>query len=461
MTIHILRDYLSPTSGSKATMPMAHMYYSSIFMFHTLRFTQVGQTNFNLSGSLMIASGLSASINLGVTGSFSKVVIPLASYTVGINDIGRILALRSTLFPAHNSGIFRITTASVVDNSLTIEYRSSEDPPVETSTLGWGIFAGENVITASTFTPLSASGYKSRDTYFGPRLMLQSPHSSSWQVRFCYESATDRTNHVAQVSVAVGFGGNASADFPTRSFDVANPVEHNHGPMFFDVSNSNYQGTTVGIEPTAGSIVTDAGLSIIRFYGWGDDVSGSCAFVTRNSSSYADGWYSFGMAEDDEFPRPPRTSQRLFTMGRAASAAQNVYWDNSPASLGKYSGVAFGLNMQPVNCVWAIYDYVSNASSGGGIKSEAVAQDNVMLGATELQKVDLWAGTQETGTHPSSNWPATAVLQFDPRRMGSMPLARLGRANFTSWSLTTDASKSWFHSKFGVFLPWSGPAIYA
>lgn len=464
MAIHILRDYLTQTPSlglNPARFPMAQMYYSSIFMFHVLKFTQVGHTNFNLSGSLMLASGLGASINFGVTGSYSQVSLP-SFYSVSNSDIGRILALRSTLFPTYNSGIYKITSASVSNNRVLVEYRAAEDPPVETNTLEWAIFGSEATIPISTGTPTVATGYKSRDTYAGCRIMLQTPHTSSWQIRFCYESSTDKTNHGSSVSHAIGFGGNSSADFPSQSLDnISNVVEHTHGPMFFDVSNARYQGSVVGVDQT-GNTFSDITNVVIRLYGFGDDVSGSCAFVTRNSSSYADGWFSFGMVEDDERPAPPRISQRLFTMGRANGNTQDVRWNNGPASYAGFTGTAFGLCLQPVSCVWALYDYISQCnSSTNNIRSEPTAQDNTILGATELQRVDMWAGTSDIGTFYDSNWPLGSVLQFDPRRMGSMPMARVGRANFGNWTLTTDANKSWFHAKGGVFLPWNGPSTYA
>lgn len=462
MAIHICRDFLSDAT----TLPSSSMYFSSIFLFHVLGFTQVGHTAFNLSGSFMLASGHSASINLGVTGSYSTVQIPSSSYLVQVADVGRILALRSNAYPRYNSGLYRISSVITSSNCYDIEYRSTDNPPVETGSLSWGLFVNENTITGSLSyqstggTPTASTGYKSRGSYTSKRIILQSPHSSSWQVRFCHESSTDRTNHLVHFSVAPGFNGDSSGDFSSGSLNASAPLsEHLHGPMWFDVSNSNYQGTVVGIESYSAGGTSDQSNSQIRFYAWGDSVSGSVIFANRNVTNYGDGWFSFGLAEEDE-SLPPRTSQRLFVMGRANSSTQDVRWDNGPANSAKYTGVAFGLNLQPVNCVWALYDYVGG-DGGNGPKGESVATDNVILGATELQKVDLWAGTSESGFSNSIGWPSNAVLGWDPRRLGSMPLARLGRSNFGNWTLTTDTNKAWFHAKGGVFLPWSGPGIYA
>jgi hypothetical protein len=446
------------------------MYLSSIFLVGVLGYTQVGHTAFNLSGSLRIASGVSASINFGSTGSFSSVGIPTGSHVVTSADVNRILVLKSSLFPRHNSGLFRVSSVNTGSNHLNVEYRSSEDPPAETNTLVWSLWPAENTIQGPTpyvangGTPTAATGYKSRFPYTDKKIILQSPHSSSWQVRYCNESSSDRqpglSSFATQLTVAPGFGGDVNGDFSSGSYDSSNIVEHLHGYSWFDVNSANYRGSTVGIDMTNSSPFNDVSNAIIRFYVWGDDETGSACFCYRNVSSYVDGWYSFGMAETDA-PLPTRTSQRLFVFGRShALTTFSIKWNNggSIASQGDYIGVAFGESLlRPVSCVWSAYDYVGSAG-GDGIKGESLAGDNAMLGSTEVQKVDLWAGTLESGNQLSEQM---AVYHYDPRRMGSMPLARIGRSNFGTWSTSSDASLSWLHTTNGVYFPWTGPTVLA
>lgn len=457
MTVHICRDLITEAS----TMPSSSMYLASIFMLHVLRYTYVGDTAFNLTGSLMVATGSGGSINFGTSGSTNAVGIPSASYIVSAADVGRVLALRSAAYPRYNSGLFRISSIDGANNRCVVDYRSSEAPPAETNALEWAIFTRESLIQGespyTTFggTPVG-SGYTSMGAYTEKRLVLQSPHSSSWQVRFCYESATVRTNLSTVISVAPGFGGNSAGDFYTGSFDTSRAqAEHLHGPMWFDTSATKYVGTIVGIE-SANSAIPNAQ---VRFYAWGDDVSGSAVFMHRNVANYANGWYSFGMAEEDE-ELPPLTSQRLFVFGRSALGSQAVTWKNGNSSTVTYGGMAYGLINAPVSCVWSLYDYVGSVG-GTGIKAEATAVDCALLGATELQKVDLWAGTHDSGYDDAVSWPERGVLRFDPRRIGSMPLVRVGRTNFGDWTLTTDANRAWFHATNGVYMPWQGPAILA
>lgn len=459
MAIHICRDFQTvPTS-----FPSCSMYLTSIFLFGTLGYTQVGQTNFNVSGSFLVGSGVSASINMGAGNEYA-VAIPTGSYLVSAADINRILVLRSNANPRFNSGLFRISNVNTGSNWAIVDYRSGDFPPAETGSLGWNFFINENLLGAPTFTtgspPSPATGYRSRGALFaGKRVILQSPHSSSWQVRFCYESSADRTNHASQVTCAPGMNGDALGDFITGSYDTSAPNgEHLHGPLWFNVSNASYIGTTCGIEPTRGGSNTDISPAQCRFYAWGDDVSGSMIGVHRNVTSLADGWFSFGMTEEDD-GLPPKTAQRLFTLGHVSSD-QGITWNSGPAvGFGAgLVGMSFGLINKPVSARLATYCWLGQqADFSVSPRREVNAVDNVILGATEAIPVEVYAGTFETGDQ-LQNWPSSAVLDYDPRRIGVFPMARLGRANFILWSVSTDVSRAWFHTKDGVFFPWAGPA---
>lgn len=460
MAIHICRDFLTlPTA-----FPSSSMYLMACFAYGTVGYTQVGHTNFSIvSSSFLKGAGNSGSINFGSTGSFSAVGIPTASYLVSSADVNRILALRSDANPRYNSGLFRIQSVNTASNWLIVDYRAAENPPAETNTLTWSVFEAETKIgvgianQTTGSAPFGPGGYKTRAAAPGKRIILQSPHSSSWQVRLCYESSTDRTNHHVFTSIAPGFNGDSSGDFASGSYDTSRPVEHLHGPMWFDQSSANYAGTVVAGD-TCSSTNTDPGIGQVRLYMWGDSVSGSIIAVTRNVTNNSDGWCGFGMATDDELPLPPRTIHRLFAFGRATTINSTLSWENGVADLGKNCGVAFGYNGQPVSCVQAVYSWIASMNSTTHPFDESLAADSPILGATELQKVDLWAGTLESG-HSLSSWPQGAVYQYEPRRMGCLPMAVIGRSNFGTWTVTSDASKSWYHTTNGVFLTWEGPAV--
>ncbi len=470
MAIHISRDFL--TLG--CTFPTASMYLASIFMYGTLGFTQVGATNFNVTGSFLVGSGLSASINMGVSNEYA-VAIPTASYVVSASDVNRILVLKSTANPRYNSGLFRVTSVNTLNNWAIVDWRSGDFPPAEIDTLDFKFFVNENQIGGETSAALTyttgspgppGSGYRSRGALFaGKRIILQSPHSSSWQVRLCYESGADRAAHLSFLSVAPGIGGDSRGDFPSGSLDTSRSSgEHLHTTMWWDVLSSNYEGTVPSIDGLDNA--DDTANVQVRYSMWGDDVSGSFIGIVRNVTNYVDHWWSFGMADDGQVSLPPKTIQRLFAFGRAGNTA-DIGWRTGPvesaAGADAHSvGVAFGLNNRPVSCVMSTYCFLGKqASSATGPRRVSLAADNVILGATEAMPVELFAGTCESGISYEGAWPTGAVFEFDPRRMGFFPMARLGRANHTEWASSNDASKTWYHAIDGIFLPWAGPTVLA
>lgn len=98
-----------------------------------------------LNTGMFVASGsgaTGASINITGATSVYQVGIPVAARTLvnsaaPTGDIGRMLVLKSSLYPTKNSGIFKITAVDTVTNRATIDYRSSDTPPPETGTITW------------------------------------------------------------------------------------------------------------------------------------------------------------------------------------------------------------------------------------------------------------------------------------------------------------------------------------
>jgi hypothetical protein len=454
MTIHICRDFLSLATNQ----PSGSMYITSCFAIGVLGYTQVGHTNFNVSGSSLVSSGISASITSSA--GTTSVTIPSGTYVISASDVNRILALKSDTNPRHNSGLFRVQTVDTVNNRLNIDYRSSDASISEVETLKWTIFVSENdmpgVSNAVARVPVGGSGYQSMGpTYNGPRVILQSPHSSSWQVRFCQESTTDRTNVGVTTSVAPGFSGSAIGDFQTGSFDISrqNP-EHLHGAMWFNSSTDRFRGLQVGINQVNSEDQTFSAQA--RYYIWGDDDKGSIVTLIRNVANYQTGWFAFGLSEDDE-PAPPLISQKLFSYGTQWQTTGHITWNGRITDTQFQGGVAYGLQKHPVVCTLACF-----VMMGDGrylVHRNANAVNSNLLGATELQRVCLYAGTSDTPKGQYTYWPANQVGDHEPRRMGSFPIARQGRSNFASWTLTSDSNKAWLHSLNGVYLPWEGPSI--
>ena len=464
MAIHICRDFLT-LAGS--TFPKTNLYLVTLFLYGTLGFTQVGQTGFT---GYQLGLGVSGSINMGV-GNELAVALPTSSYVVSTSDVNRILVLRSDVNPRFNSGLFRITSVNTSSNWVFIDYRSSDNPPAETNTLTWHVFKDESTFTVSGGEngSVSVGHYHSYGSATCNRIVLQSPHTSSWQVRLCYEgTVNDRFSGSVAFTIAPGISGTVAGDFASGSYDTSAPGgEHLHGPLWFDVSSQLYRGSVVGFDCVLGNSMADSAGAQVRFYAWGDSVSGSAVFVDRNVTSANDAWAAMGMCEDEETPLPPKTAQRLFAFGKASdqNTTPNIWWNNGPAAVrNANTAVAFGLRNKPVSCVLSPYQFIGGVPTGQSAatspRSSPNAADAWLLNATEVYGVEVYAGTEETG-NTYSLWPTSAIFEYDPRRMGRFPIARAGRENHTVWSTSSDVNKQWFHAKNGVFFPWSGPAVLA
>lgn len=444
------------------------VYYAALFLRGVLGFTQVGHTNFNLDGSTITkASGTGADINLGA-GLERAVSIPALTYTLSVSDVSRIIVLRSTSNPLFNSGIFRIVGIDTATNRAFISGRMADLPKVE-SNLTWRIFETEAVALAgfsvTPSTPTTSGLYHGTGNAGASRLVLQSPHSSAWQVRLTCENTADSTgggtpyqNKIgARASFAPGFGGDASGDFPAAG-------RHLHVPMFWNKAANGSDSTTFR---TNGSVVgipsnltVDVGL---RYYMWGDDVTGAFAMFVRQHTTAAasdnQGLVFFGIPEDEELTTSGDNVHRLFTYGYTNTQITAQTIQISP-DFGEFNGtivgqmgVAYGLSMQPVSCVPMSYNFLAGNAIGSSIAFNASAADNVYTGATELYGLDLITGTWDSWftTLPTTHAPN---MILEPRRMGRMPFVRKGRTNFNTWSTSPDSL--WLHTENGVYMPWSG-----
>jgi len=138
MARHLLRDYVTQNSSS-ANSTFIGSYLTAIFMRRVLGYSYIGDTSYpiNAVGTMLIstadstptaatptfAAGTRAGINLGVGKEFN-ISIPVATRTVGPNDNGRIIVLKSTINPVYNSGCFLIDGYDVASNSYVVDFRS-------------------------------------------------------------------------------------------------------------------------------------------------------------------------------------------------------------------------------------------------------------------------------------------------------------------------------------------------
>jgi hypothetical protein len=421
-------------------------YLLSLFLRRVLNFSVVGQTNFNIdNATYTLASGANGSFNLGVGFQFN---FSPNGYTAQVSDIGRILVVRSNSNPLQNSGLFRITGINTSNNSWVLNYRSGDSPPVETG-LQWSLHPKDDLTWSSGGNGAASPAYLGRTSATCSRIILQSPHVSGWQVRITYEpSITGTTAVKTQLTFAPGIGGDSVGDFPVAG-------SHLHGPLFFNSESRNYTGLVVGLNPSLAN-------GQVRYYIWGDDQTGSVVIITRQVDSAANctGWSLFGMPEDEEYSSDI-TIRRLFVLGCdviANSGPSILGWGTGPQQVIGFSGIAFGYSGQPISCATSTYCRLAGQSvASNGPRYHVNASDGVFIAQTELQTVDLIAGTWDHGEFGSLSQAQVFVLE--PRRLGRVPIARLGRSNFGDWVTSTDSTRTWLHVGTGIFMPWMGSIL--
>lgn len=451
MTLHICRDF----NNYGTTIPLDNqvMYSLSMFLRTIMGFTVVGQTNFDLAGSFSLAEGsgaTAASINQGGLDVYA-VAIPLATYTLTGADVNRVLALRSSTNPKFNTGLFRIINVDSVNNWAIIDYRSSTQPPVD-STLAWAIYVNEDTITFNTTDNGAGGGqYETRTTAACSRIILSSP--SGWQVRLTQEGSTDVSAGAPALSIIPGTGGDSSGDFQVGG-------DHLHPYLFNNLTTSNYRNNCVGVAST-----TTGG---VRTYMWGDTDTETIIVLVRDAGSSVNTFIAFGLTEDEE-PSTPEyplsLAQRLFVIGddRSNVSSDNMIlyfgFQTDGAGLG---GSAFGLSNRPVSCVLSQYTPIVfsgdistyNSVTTGHPIFRTIARDNPYTKQIELLTLDVVAGTWDN-RNSSAGSP---IFNLEARRIGTLPMMRQGRV-IGNFQVSTDSNRSWLHARNGIYLPWEGPLI--
>ena len=470
---HLTRDFLTLPSAS---CPGTNMYALAIFLIGCGGYTISGHTNFNLiSGTVEVNHGISASINM--VGGPTDVYLPSGTYMVSDADVNRILVLKSQLYPRANSGLFRVTAANPVNNTLTIDYRASSDPPAE-EYLSWYLYVDE--YTASLGWQSGSNGqpgygsvsYSEIVSASASRIILRSPDPTSWQVRLCLESAQDFSGACPSgFSIAPGYGGTATGDFfelPHGSGPGADQKLHLHTALYYNTTESKYRGMVVGLTPALTGVGVGSPLwanGQWRISMIVDDWSGSAGIINRNVSlpvpSSGSGWACFGLCENEQ--RPPREFEvsdpawncpRLFVVG-SSNPQSNLTWRSQFHADNVMQVVGFSKRGYPVPGVLSCYSDISNPSNSHVRYLTSSRESAWMSTASELFDVEVLVGTVDQTLSAST---AETVFPLQPRRLGRLPFFRQGRAFYPQWNTTTESSSpAYYHSLDGVFMEWGGP----
>lgn len=449
--LHICRDFWSIGASSTVSSRFYGLYISALFLRGVLGFTLVGHTNFNIdSTSILLGSGGAAEINLGL--NLERFVSLPTTYSVSRNDVGRIIALRSTVGRL-NSGLYRIVGIDSNTNSVEVDRRQWIDTPPNEGDVSWIIFESEATVTAGFQSGANSSPstqYHGSGVATTSRIILQSPHSSGWQVRIAAETNTDVNGTAskgigAACSFAPGFAGNSDGDFPQTG-------QHLHPPLFY---NQTMTGTSpnrvMGWLP---GISTTTAVNPPRYYMWGDSVTGTCLIIVRSagSTAVADSLVAFGIPEDEETLTSIDDIHRLFSFGSTDRAAGSIEMEAGPVAVDGQMGVAFGLSNQPITCVPSSYCYLSQNAIDSSIMHAASARDSSIALGTELYSWDLIAGTWDAVGEAAQS----SKISLECRRLGRFPFARRGRENANLFMTSPSPNKTWLHTSAGIYVPWSG-----
>jgi hypothetical protein len=494
MAVHLLRDYQTQnlTTTARRYIPS---YLLSLYLRRVLGYSFIGSTNFQINsvGTLLISTGDTtptvaptfppgnkAGINIGFQKEF-YVTIPAAVRVVSGVDIGRLLVLKSATKPTFNSGVFLVVGFDTASNSYIIDYRTlGETPPIEAAdSLQWWLYEKDIScpINGAPNTKTTAE-YRGDGNSATPRIILQSPHATGWQVRICNESTSDlstiTTNanqNCPAISVSPGFGGNSTGDFPVFG-------QHFHAPMWYNSSSNTYLGGAPGMGDING-----AGFQF-RITIVGDDTGQGITMYCRrptNALTPSSTITCFGLAENEPTPLPVNNFARLFVIGTGytdGGARSNdggfqvgrVNSDNPNSVAGYTQGMTatpFGV---PTTCSPSLWTQVSTGANSQGSGTaphfDSFATDNPFTNSTELLPVDLMQGAGATtasvpavGTWLQSGINDLPVYPFAPRTMGTIPHIREGRANFGDFSPTTDVGRTYQHLRRGLYIPWNGPNL--
>lgn len=459
--LHICRDFLSKHNSTLSpNFATFTAYITACFLSGVLNYTQVGHTNFDVENASMTKGSGTNDANLNLGGTLSRAVQLPGSYVVSISDIDRIIALKSNVNSRYNSGLYRISAIDSVTNSVILNARSWSTLPIVETNLSWKIFEKEeNASFSSGLNTQAAGSYRGWGNATTSRVILQSPHTSGWQVRLCVENSTDASSigqdmNVAGVTLSPGFGGNSSGDFAVGG-------RHLHSSLYYNTSPTNVVSKVSGRTPGPAAAPTHTAQPA-RYYFWGDDETGTCFILSRQHGTVAESQMMccFGLPEDEEFYPDQEDVHRLFVLGnsRANNSSTQQYslsYSFRDVNSTYIRGAAFGLGMQPVSCCPSSWCFLNANVQFGDITNFSTATRDSFTQKTELLKWDLIAGTHVYGdgsTQPN-------VIDLEPRRIGSLPFARRGRANAPVWSTSIDTDRSWLHIDYSLYMPWEGQVI--
>jgi len=260
---------------------------------------------------------------------------------------------------------------------------------------------------------LSLFGYTGGPDTANSRIILQSPHSSAWQVRICAEPMGA---NLPCVSIAVGYGGNSAGDFPAGATST-------HVVEFMDI-NSASNTSLANTVPGGGHVTLVSRMSMVGD-GYGQYVA---AFMRETGGN--NGMLVFGISDNEPAPLPDNPS-RIFCYGGAPTTDFGTIRLRMGAATNV--GVTIGTNT-PEFCALTSWANLDGTSATNPMLS-ANAGDSPFTSTTEILPIEVWRATTADVTLTTA---IISPFSYNPGFMGTAPALRNGRTNFGDFSLTSD-----------------------
>jgi hypothetical protein len=434
-----------------------------------------------LPQGLLIASGTGASINFAGAPSVNAVQVPTTARTVvpgtapSTGDVGRILVIKSNLYPTKNSGVYKVTTVNTASNSYTIDYRSSDAPPPETG-MSWWLYevesfasqyfvfqdqnrmSGISVTAASNTTPIQINVSVSAVSYFetGQQVTItgvtgNTAANGTWVITrigagiFTLNGSSGNGTYTGSGTASViGYTGGNNTGANSRILLQSPHASGWQARFAIEPFNTGavlpYSSAAVGLNGTpqgdfpVGGITTHMAQFLNAYapsntpYQYtipgasnetdapritvvGDDTGRNVFLYARIQAAGTNGVLTFGLPENEPNPLPPN-SNRIFVYG--SINANTLDWGGIQMRFGVFNnncGFAYRDINPEIACIAGLIN-ADGVTVGAVPNYSSNAGDCPFTGTTELIPWEIWSGVATDPVSGALPYPASGATVY-------------------------------------------------
>lgn len=254
---------------------------------------------------------------------------------------------------------------------------------------------------------------------YNSKIMLQSPHSTGWQIRLSIDPF-NVPSVVPYTSISVGYGGISSGDFTPGGVTTLIPQYLN-----FNIPVGSPYANTV-----TGSAVSNIAPRITAI---GDD-TGRALFCYTRGQPGTNSMLVAGLPDNEPTPLAPDIN-RAFVYGGCSGASPD--YGGLQTRFGTNFNIGFTYrDTYPEFC--ALAGFVDTSVTGTSPVYFANAGDCPFTNTTEVLPWEVWGGI---AISPSLSTASNQTFfNFNQRFMGTAAFLRQGRSNFGTFTLSTDST---------------------